>query len=198
MVIKPDDARKKAEESEKNFIRYRAKNLEEQIDLDIRSTMTRYDAPRKYIYSDSSSPNEHLYSKIMEAVMEDYRNAGWEAEYQPEKRGYETRTLITLKVGKDTAPKGKSQVLLASIIEKEVAKREEKEAKIYETAIDNELVSDKKAVWHRISGDMGDEVREMLTKRYSDAGWNVSIKERYDRTRDWRQEKNRYLVFERK
>ncbi|MFA5887241.1 MAG: hypothetical protein WC852_00840 [Candidatus Nanoarchaeia archaeon] len=199
MVIKPEEAKKKAEESEQAHVKYRARNLEEVLDRDLKEAVQRR-LSRAYIqYADIKS-SDPLYEKIMDTVIQDYRNAGWEADYKEEKwdNGYVVKTRITLKIGKDVTAKSEGNILPAKTVEQRVLAYEETEANKHEAKIDATLVNrcSEKAVWYCIK-EIEEGVRDMLLERYAAAGWKVSVKERYDQTRDWRQEKNKYLVFER-
>lgn len=191
MVVKAEDMKKKGEAEKRERFEKSVANLENAIDREI-TTVSSHSRTLSRAYKYGLSGNED--NKVLERVMQDYKAAGWNAEYKPKgdyvynhfnEKFVFRREVLVLSVPEGNDPKNETgSVMRASAIEKMIraheAEKFEAEVKRYEEEIDKKLRNDCEygSIHYDISGIMDAKMKERIKAMYEPAGWLVQYKVR--------------------
>ncbi|HII15218.1 MAG TPA: hypothetical protein HA362_02800 [Nanoarchaeota archaeon] len=199
MVVKAEDMKKKGLKEKRRMFEADVKNLEAQIDKGINDRDEHIIPQRTHSYALAGYEGQDL----VEAVMEDYREAGWTVEYKP-RNGTASGHMLILTASEKSGPKKeKGAVTKASTIDAKVRAYEtvclNRAVEELEKGIDCHLERDctLTEVWYPTMRSMSTKMQERIIQMYGDAGWNVRYIQREEDRSDGGGEWHAYFVFKR-
>lgn len=207
MVVKAKDMKKKGEEQIKKRFEKDVTSLEAAIGREIGQNLP----SRAYAIPLGKCVNT-IDKEVLSAVMEHYRQASWNVEYNPEGRKVYNKwegtrhyhDLLELTIQKGSKPQNAAcRVIHASVIEEKVKAKEaeefEQDVKRYEEAIDSKLEDDCESaeIWHDIRKDMNEKMKKRIKEIYEKAGWQVQYKRREVTWNDGHIDVIPYILFKR-